>query len=128
MQSIGAFDFEESVNVLVRDLVEGGGCPGWGLGRFGNETGGDAVDEVWVGHEVAGDVVFALEGFGNGPSFAQAHLSQGDFEAGGASFGEGLEGAGGPFGLGFFGFERFDDGFYAAVFEASIDCHSQLAG
>lgn len=95
-QPLPAFDVEHCAYGLVRDIGEGRRGPDGGGGRFVDQAGGDAGGEVRVGHEVAGEVVFALEGLCDVPGGAVVHLAEGDFEGGWGAVAEGLQGLGGP--------------------------------
>ncbi len=118
-QSALALDAEELLGDGVVCRFERGRVPDGRGGGFADEAGRDAFDEVGVLHESGGDVVFALEGFGNGPVAAEAHLAQGDLDAGGGALVEGFEGGAGPGGVfGFEGGEDFGDG---VVGETAVD-------
>lgn len=81
----------------VGDLGELGRLPlGSGSG-LADEEGGDALDEVGVLHEFAGDGVFAAEGLGDGPVGAFAELLEGNANGCGGALEDGLLGFGGPF-------------------------------
>lgn len=96
-----------------------------------------------MGHEFAGEGVFALEGLGDCPVGAEAHLAEGYFEGGGRAGVEGLEGGAGPcwdvccaWGggggggglLGGFVFEGGDDGFDGVVLEGAVYGAAEGAG
>ena len=77
-------------------------------------------------HEFARDVVLALEGVGDGPAAAEAHLAQGDFDAGRGALVEGGDGVAGPVGdvAGGgtrFGVEGGEDGVDGVGGEAAVD-------
>ena len=87
---------EEGVDFSVGDLGQLGRLPLWSGPRLADEQGGNALDKVWVLHELACHGMLATECLGDGPSLALAELLESDANRGGRALGDGLLGLSGP--------------------------------
>ena len=87
---------EESVDLSVGDLGKfrrlSLGCGPW----LADEQGGNALDEVWVLHELACHGVLATECLGNGPPLTLAELLESDANGGGRTLCDSLLGLRSP--------------------------------
>jgi hypothetical protein len=99
---VGAQEFkvglsrEESVDFGVSDLGQLGRLP-LGCGpRLADEQGRNALDKVWVLHELACHGVLATESLGNGPPLTLAKLLESDANGSGRTLCDGLLGLRSP--------------------------------